>query len=231
MLEKLLKTIVALLMLAGLAGSAYFWNETQKRDTEIAALNDDIDAVKKRMRATQKKYTQEKAKLGTCLRMKMAEESKRIKFQKLAEAMVVENQALAARKEAAENKYKNAAAVYAQKLEALNAYKEKLTKRYDTLVEKYKALALADREKTGEIRMLEGDKKGLESEMAALEKRLERNRKHNERLCVITEELTEKYREKTKNSADPFTKLGMIEIEHMLQEYIKRIDKEKLVAQ
>ena len=231
MLGKLIKIAVVLIMLAGLAGAGYFWNETRKRDQEILVLNGDLDATNKRLRAVQKKYTQEKAKLGTCMRVKMAEEAKRVQFQKLAKALAAENRSLAEQKAALEKKYQAGVGAWQKKLELAKASYQKLVQRYETLVGKYKTLAMADREKTGKIRMLEGEKKGLESDVVRLEKGLERNRKHNERLCIIAEELTEKYREKTKNDAEPFTKLGMIELEHMLQEYIKRIDKEKLVDQ
>ncbi len=231
MLIKMVKIVVVLAMLAGLVGAGYFWNETRKRDQEILVLNDALDKANKRMRATQKKYIQEKAKLGTCMRVKMAEAAKRVQYQKQAKLLAAENQALAEQKEGLVKKYQAGIGAWEKKVEKVRVLNQKLAQRYEILVGKYKDQAQDNREKTGQIRTLEGDKKGLESNVVRLERGLERNRKHNERLCVIAEELTVKYREKTKYDAEPFTKLGMIELEHMLQEYIKRIDKEKLVEQ
>ena len=67
-------------------------------------------------------------------------------------------------------------------------------------------------------------------EISHLEKELDRNFKHNRRLSEIAEDLTNKYREKSGGS-EPFTKLGMIEMEHLVQNYIKQIDKERILEQ
>ena len=214
-----------------LAHQGIFWHQTQKKDDEIACLNKDLDTAEKMTRAVKKKYIQEKAKLGTCMRVKMAEESKRVKYQKQVQVLTLEKEALAAQNAVLEEKTQIAFSSYVQKIEKLREILKTWATRYDSLVGKYKELAQADREKSGQIQMLERDKKGLKADVSRLEKRLARNFKNNQRLCEIAEELTDKYRDAKKNHGEPFTKIGMIELEHLLQEYIKRIDKEKLVTE
>ncbi len=234
MISKLIKILVVLIMISGLAGAGFFWNETRKRDAQISGLNTELDKAGKRNRAIQKKYTQEKAKLGTCMRMKMAEESKKLKFMKQVKTLTAEKAVILAQKEAVEKKYQASLASQEKKKKWVDSYKAKIAKmdeRYRKLAEKYKASMAENRQKTGEIRQLQGEKKEVESELKRTGKTLERSNKHNKRLCVLAEELVEKYREETRGKSDPFTKIGMVELEHLMQEYIKKIDKEKIIEQ
>ncbi len=231
---KIIKILVVLFMLAGLCGSAYFWNEMTKRDDRIAGLNNELDVANTQLRAARKKYTQEKAKLGTCMRMKMAEEAKKLQFQKRVKLLAEEMKVLVAQNEVLVKKLEVAAASLENKDKWIEAYKSKVAKmdeRYETLVAKYKEAVVLDRKKTGDIRQLEAQKKEVESELALTQKSLERSIGHNKRLCELSEELVDKYWDKNKDKAEPFTKIGMVELEHLVQEYIKQIDKEQIIEQ
>ena len=230
MLKKLLITLVALLMTASMGLSGYLWQENKSLNQHILVQEQEMEKSKRRQKAAQKKYTREKAKLGTCIRVKMAEQSKNQVLRKQVESLAGEKQALVEKVTKAESRLKSTVAAYKAKIEKLGAAREKVTAFLDTLREKYKAAVLSGREKDERISVLNSEKKDLESQLDMMENKLSRNRRHNEKLSVITEELTRKYREKS-NGGEPFTKLKMVEIEHLIQEYIKRIDKEKIVTQ
>lgn len=227
MAKIIVKVLIILVMLSGLGGTGYLLYVKNGLDLQIASLNKEIEDGKKRVRAVQKKYAQEKAKLGTCMRMKMAEEIKNAKL--IKEIKDFEKVKLAVQ---------NQMEGFQIKIASLNAIIEKmqtiraaLEESRQKVVEKYKASVMSEREKTAQIKALEAKKKSLEFEISHLEKKLDRNFKHNRRLSEIAEELTEKYRKKAGYGSEPFTKLGMIEMEHLLQDYIKKIDKEKIIEQ
>lgn len=229
MLKKILIILVVLLMITATGLSGYLWQETRSLNQHILAQDREIETGRRRQRAIQKKYTQEKAKLGTCLRAKMAEQGKNRALQNQVTSLTGENEALAAEIAKAESRLKSTIAAHKARIEKLDAAREKVAASLEALREKYKAVVLSGREKDEQISVLDSEKRDLESQLKMLENRLSRNRKHNEKLSVIAEELTQKYREKS-SGGDPFTKLKMVEIEHMIQEYIKRIDKEKILT-
>ena len=230
MFAKLMKIFVVLLMLAGLGLSGYLWHENKGLTQTIAGLNDDVDKGLRRERALKKKYTQEKAKLGTCMRVKMAEQSKRQQCQQQVAGLEAEKEALAAEIGKIEQKFEAKTERYKQRIEKLKASREEILAAMAGLREKYKKAVLAGRDKDEQIATLNGEKQELKSELKMTQSSLARSNKHNAKLCVIAEELTAKYRDAA-GQGDPFTKLKMVEVEHLIQEYIKRIDKEKIVTQ
>lgn len=227
---KIVRILVVLIMLAGLGGTGYFWYLKFEADHTILGLQDEIETGKKRLSSAQKKYTQEKAKLGNCMRMNLDEKSRNAKLQDEISALTAEKEAFAVQKAALEKKHQAELASVKDEIVKLNADKEKLILSRDKLMEKYQQTEQNNREKTEEIGTLSSEIKDLKSQLKLTENSLDRTRKHNTKLCVIAEELTRKYREEA-GEGDPFTKLKMVEIEHLIQEYIKRIDKEKIIEQ
>ena len=230
MLGKLLKIFVVLVMLAGLGGSGYLWYLNNNLEQEITGLNKDIEKGKQRERALKKKYTQEKAKLGTCMRVKMAEQGKRQQLQVKIESLEKEKQGLADEMARIETKFEARLEKHKTRIEKLKASREEVLTAMKALREKYKSAVLDARKKDEKVAILNDEKQELKSTLKMTESSLFRSNKHNTKLCVIAEELTQRYREKAGNG-DPFTKLKMVEIEHLIQSYIKRIDKEKIVTQ
>lgn len=227
MAKIIIKALIIVIMLSGLGGTGYLLYVKNGLDLQIVSLNKEIEDGNKRLRAVQKKYAQEKAKLGTCMRMKMAEEIKNAKLTKEIKEF-----------EKVKLDVQNQIEGFEIKIASLNAIIDKmktiraaLEESRQKVMEKYKASVKSEREKTAQIKDLETQKRGLEFEISHLEKELDRNFKHNRRLSEIAEELTEKYRKKAGHGSEPFTKLGMIEMEHLLQDYIKKIDKEKIIEQ
>jgi chromosome segregation ATPase len=227
MAKRIINVLIILIMVSGLGGTGYLLYVKNGLDAEIVFLNKEIDDGKKRIRAVQKKYAQEKAKLGTCMRMKMAEEIKNAKLIKQISEFEKVKFAVQNQLEGFEKKVASLNTI----IEKLKTIRTELEESRQKVVEKYRASVRSEREKMNQIKDLETKKKALEFEISHLEKELDRNFKHNRKLSEIAEELTKKYREKAGYGSDPFTKLGMIEMEHLLQDYIKKIDKEKIIEQ
>jgi len=231
MKKKLLILFAVLLILGGLSGSGYLWHLKTGLEEQIVGLNADLDASKRKTRAAMKKYFQEKAKVATCMRGKMALEAQKGKlFRELKAAVAIKSE-LEARIQAVKEQFKEKVAQFNEKVLEMKAYRDKMNQRRQELIEKYKALAAKSREQQGRIETLEMEKAEVESTLNQTQSRLNRSLKHNEKLCVVAEDLTEKYRERTHGSSEPFTKIQMVELEHMIQEYLKRIDKEKIIEQ
>lgn len=225
------RIIVTVLMIAGLSGTGYLFYHKLQLDRQIVGLEQTIEADQKKQRMLQKKYTEEKAKQSTCMRAKLAEESKNAALQGAISQLEEEKANFSATLAEVEKKYSVKIEKFEKKILKLEEYKEKLKVSRENLIGKYKILAQEDRKKARQIQELENMKQELISDLKTTSDTLERARKHNGRLCEISEELTKKYREKNGLHADPFTKIGMVELEHLIQTYIKQIDKEKIITQ
>ncbi|MCG8553534.1 MAG: hypothetical protein MI799_24270, partial [Desulfobacterales bacterium] len=223
MAKIIIKVLIILIMMSGIGGTGYLLYIKNGLDAQIVSLNKEIEDGKKRIRTIQKKYAQEKAKLGTCMRVKMAEEIKSAKLIKQISELEKEKLAVRNQLDGVELKIASLNTLIAK----MKTIRAELEESRQKVVEKYRAAVKSEKEKTAQIKDLETKKKALEYEISHLEKKVDRNFKHNQRLSEIAEELTEKYREKAGQGSEPFTKLGMIEMEHLLQDYIKKIDKEK----
>nr|WP_319493782.1 hypothetical protein [uncultured Desulfobacter sp.] len=226
----LFRSIAILLILAGIAGCGYLWKVKQGLETQIATLENDVDLLQRKNRAAVKKYNQEKAKVATCMRSKMVIEAQKAKLQNMVSSFDNQKTALEAQVKDLEQRLVQHDTTCEQRVDKLkDAYKQLADNRKEIIV-KYKELAEKNRGLSDQIVQLESQKAELSSELSQTESRLNRSLKHNEKLCVIAEELTNKYREKT-NGSEPFTKIEMVELEHIIQDYLKRIDKEKIIAQ
>jgi len=229
MKKKTSRIIALLLAVAALSGLGYLGYLKIQADRQILALGETIEAGEKRYQALQKKYTEEKAGLNACTRARQAEEARKRELQAEIDLLLSEKEEFAAQSENLEKKCRDTAAGLEEKIRASEAQAAKTEKSLQDLTEKFKALQTADREKTGRISGLESEKKELESVLNQTQQSLERSLKHNKRLGEIAEELTEKYKIKAGSGSEPFTKLGMVELEHLIQEYVKQIDKETII--
>lgn len=230
MKKKIWIAVAVLLILSGFAGTGYLYKVKTGLEEDIAGLTADLDASRRKARAAMKKYSEEKAKVNTCMRGRMALEAKAGQLLTKAKQLAAQNQELAANLEAVKEQFKVKVAEFNRKVVALKDYKAKLDKTKQALVDKYNILLTKGRELQAEYNKLEQEKAETDSQLAQTEARLGRSLKHNEKLCVIAEDLTNKYREKNQGS-EPFTQIKMVEMEHMIQDYIKRIDKEKIIEQ
>ncbi|MBU1194390.1 MAG: hypothetical protein KKE62_13890 [Proteobacteria bacterium] len=231
MKRKLIQMMIVLVMVSGLGGSGYLFYHKLQQDNHIASLEQTLEAEQRKQRMLQKKYMEEKAQVSTCMRAKLAEESKNIAFQKTIAQLQEEKTKFTTQLADLEKKYALKIETCETKILKLEEFKEKLKASREKLIEKYRALALEDRKKSDQISELKGQNQELESNLKMTESTLGRAQKHNARLCEIAEELTQKYRKNAGLQADPFTKIGMVELEHLIQTYIKHIDKEKIITQ
>ncbi|MFH2092684.1 MAG: hypothetical protein ABIJ31_10005 [Pseudomonadota bacterium] len=228
---KILNILMVVLMLSGIACSGYLWYQKMQKDKQIVSLHKEIQIGNQRFQAAQKKYNQEKAGLNTCMRLKLGEENQNRKLQKEVSLLMAEKDAFVSQTQALKQQFQAETASMEKKNTDLKKLKDDLDQKHRELAEKYRTALGENREHTEQISVLESEKHKLESILNQTEKSLERSLKHNQRLCVIAEELTGKYREKAGKNAEPFTKLKMVELEHLIQDYIKQIDKEKIIEQ
>ena len=171
----------------------------------------------------------------------------------LAEQQMREKSALAGQKRALEAEVERLGKENMSMLEenkALNALKEKLKNEtlslkanIEELSEKYSKVKteLADFElKYGRVIMgfdqdlkrMAAEKKTLRSEVRKERHKFNRCETKNAKLCLIANELIEKYRDKgivgTLMQKEPFTQLKKVEIEKFMQEYKEKIEEQKL---
>ena len=171
----------------------------------------------------------------------------------LAEQQMREKSALAGQKRALEAEVERLGKENMSMLEenkALNALKEKLKNEtlslkanIEELSEKYSKVKteLADFElKYGRVIMgfdqdlkrMAAEKKTLRSEVRKERQKLHRCETKNAKLCLIANELIEKYRNKglvkTLIQKEPFTQLKKVELEKFIQEYKEKIEEQKL---
>ncbi|MDA8133294.1 MAG: hypothetical protein M0T82_01615 [Desulfobacteraceae bacterium] len=229
MKKKTTRVIAVLLTVTAISGLGYLGYLKIKADRQILALGETIEAGEKRYQALQKKNAEEKAGLNACTRARQADEARKRDLQEEIALLLSEKEEFDAQAETLEKKHQAALAGLEEKIKESDSRAAKTEKSLQDLAEKFKALQTADREKSGRISGLESDKRDLESRLRQTEQSLDRSLKHNKRLGEIAEELTEKYKKKAGSGSEPFTKLGMVELEHLIQEYVKQIDKETII--
>jgi chromosome segregation ATPase len=106
----------------------------------------------------------------------------------------------------------------------------------EEIAETRKAHERALKEHEREMEKLGAEKKAVESELTAslrsAQQRIERYEGHNARLLLIAKELVEAYKNKGVSTSvlqvEPFTQIRRVEMEHLEQEYLDRIEREKI---
>ena len=102
----------------------------------------------------------------------------------------------------------------------------------DEVIERYKEKVAIIRENEQKIAELSENLQRTDFELKRTHRSLSNCKENNERLCLITEELVEKYKNKgmlgSIMEAEPFTQLRKVEVEKLIQEYTAKIDKERV---
>ena len=125
-----------------------------------------------------------------------------------------------------------------EEITLLNRRVTQLEQNLDEALNKRKQLAAKHEEvlaqKEEERSELEREKQDLRADLERSQRANDRCRDRNARLCIIAEELVERYENKGVGDAlaqkEPFTQAGKIELEKLLQEYKFRIEDEKMKA-
>ena len=225
------KILIVLVIAAAIASLGYFGYSKIKADRQILSLNEVIEAGNKKYQALQKKYAEEKTELNSCMKSKQADDAQKRKLQEEISLLQSKQEDSATQTQTLEKKCLAETGSLEEKIKTLETLAAKAEKSRQDFEGKYKSVQAADHEKSGQIRILESEKKELSSALNQTRQSLDRSLKHNRRLGEIAEELTEKYKKKAGSGAEPFTKLGMVELEQLIQEYVKQIDKEKIIRQ
>jgi hypothetical protein len=101
-----------------------------------------------------------------------------------------------------------------------------------TLKEQHQKALAVIKDRDGAIGDLEKEKQTVGNDLKAANDLVALCRRHNTEFAKITAELIEKYKNKRiKTSllqAEPFTQIKQVEIEHLIQHYQERIDKERI---
>ncbi|RJP81427.1 MAG: hypothetical protein C4522_05520 [Desulfobacteraceae bacterium] len=222
--------IVALFMTVGIiSGSGYAYYVLYE---ECNLLQADLLKSEKRGDLLQRKFVEEKTKAGALMRTKQSLENS-------MRAMQAQIDKAKTEKPAFEQELKNIEAMHAEKIKELEEKIETLLARIESLrtsreevVAKYKEKAAVVQKNEEKIAQLSEDLQRTNFEWKRTDRQLENCRENNERLCLITEELVEKYKNKGVVGSimitEPFTQLQKVEVEKLVQEYTAKIEKEKI---
>lgn len=220
MTKHLMKIALVLMGIAVGASAGFGWAYLQIKK-ERAVAEEKLKDAGRKMAQAQKKYTEERdgrIALDGKLRAVQAES---VKTQKEMAALKEQIQKGAETTPTLEAKIR-------ELTESLATYKV----ARDEMERKAVELAQGLRERNEEVKRLMGEKQGLDSDLKRTQQTLERCQEHNARLCVVAEELLERYEQKgvvtSVLQAEPFTQLKKVEIEKIAQDYRERIDQEKI---
>ncbi len=203
-----------------------------KLTKERTSLQHEVEVLNKRVALLQRKYAEKRALAERHLREKSALAGQKRALEAEVERLGKENKSMLE-----ENK-------------TLNALKKKLKNETLSLKAKIKKLSenysnvkteLADFElKYGRVIMgfdqdmkrMVAEKKTLESKVRKERHKFNRCETRNAKLCLIANELIEKYQNKgiigTLMQKEPFTQLKKVEIEKFMQEYKEKIEEQEL---
>ncbi len=224
--------IVLVLLVLGVgiaAGGGYGHVQLEKTrralESEIQGL-EDLNALLK------KKYAEQKALNGQFMRAKAQMEGRQRALQKeldeaRAELESASGGEAALRAEA--RKKEGEIATLNRRVTEIERHLEEERKKQKQMTATHEA---ALKEAARERAALERTRDDLEADLGRSRREMERCREHNSRLCTIARELVEKYENKGVADAlaqkEPFTQVERVEVEKLVQEYLDRIDDEKL---
>jgi len=222
-MRTLIRVVVIVVVLAAgiLAGFGYERNELQK----LSKIDQDkLNDANKKLAAMQKKYTDEKTlHYSTEMQKKSALEDG-TKVRKENVALTESIKELEAKVSASEEQNKGTE----EKLAAFRADLEAVRKKFDEA-------AQVVREKEAEIKRFSAEQQALQANLAKHQERLERSEANNAKLCVVAEELLEKYKNKgvftALSQSEPLTQLKKVELEKLVQEYSQLIEQDKVKKQ
>lgn len=225
-----LALVIGLLGLAAAAG--YLGYLSWSLAAEKRALEDGLAQAERRAAQIKQRFEEEKARGAAAARAKAAAETARAEALGALKSAEAENAAL--KKSLAEVQIlvetlkKSQASGFGElekKIAAIEAQKSDLAGRLKSAEDALKAKAAAAEQLNKEIQRLNADIERGNRDLAKM-------REHNKRLVAIGEELIERYKNKGIGKGllqnEPFTQLGKIEFEQMRQEYLDRIDKERV---
>ncbi|MFZ5572216.1 MAG: hypothetical protein ACOZF0_17595 [Thermodesulfobacteriota bacterium] len=226
----ILLVIAAVLVIGLFAAGALSY---RKMEAEAARLGAELDKSEKRGKLLQRRYTEEKARADNLMRAKQAAEVRQRSAvggheEELKHLKAAFDNEKAALTGACDRKAKE----LEQGLEKLKAKADKLRASRDEVVERFKQKDAEFKEQKRLKTAADDHRRRAESDLKRVRQQYDNCREHNERLCLITEELVDKYKNKGVVGSimvnEPFTQMRQVEVDRLVQEYTVKIDKEKI---
>jgi chromosome segregation ATPase len=151
------------------------------------------------------------------------------KVEKEKEALSEQNKALSGEIKQLQPKLVSAESKSAELLDQLTKVKAERADwegKFDKAVKDYEKQVA---QLTAEKKKAENE---LQSSLRSVEQKLGRCETNNARLCVIAQELIEKFKNKGVSTSilqiEPFTQIQKVEMENLLEEYMERIEREEM---
>ena len=203
-----------------------------KLTKEQTSLQHEVEVLNKRAALLQRKYAEKRVLTERHLREKSALAGQKRALEAEVErlgkenmSMLEENRALNALKE----KLKNETLSLKANIEELSGSYSKMKIELADFELKYGRVIMGFDQ---DLKRMAAEKKTLRSEVRKERHQFNRCETKNARLCLIANELIEKYRNKglvkTLIQKEPFTQLKKVEFEKLIQEYKEKIEEQKL---
>lgn len=224
--------VVYILLLLSVGIGAVLGYYHIKLTKEQTSLQHEVEVLNKRVALLQRKYAEKKALTEQHLRgksvlagQKRALEVEVERLGKENKSMFDENKALNALKK----KLKNETLSLKAKIEKLSENYSKVKTELADFELKYARVIMGFDQ---DLKRMAVEKKTLESEVRKERHKFNRCETKNAKLCLIVNELIEKYQNKglvnSLMQKEPFTQLKKVEIEKFMQEYKEKIEEQEL---
>lgn len=223
------KALLLVFIVALIGGNVYMVLKYQALQEVEAGLMKEIESLERRQRALKQKAAQEKAVAATLMRAKLAAEGQNRNLQGKIEELEKEKAQLLAAKDKGREQWQAEVAAKTAEIEKWEKRYEKINALAQELKEQVRGLNQEIAEKEDRIQTLRAEKAELASELRQETRTAERYLRHNRILGEVADELIERYRKKDFSDIlkekEPFTGIPQVEVEHMLQEYLDRVDR------
>jgi chromosome segregation ATPase len=187
---------------------------------ERTRLQGENTALNEKLVLLQKKYKEEKARVGGLQRAKSALEGQKRTLQKELAALKEENASLLVKRGASEKALRHRVASLSTRVDELSKELSELQAAHEALGKEY---TQAKKDYADKLAKLTADNQILEAELTRQKQRLARCNVNNKELCVLVDELLAKYESKGVVTSilqkEPFTQLEKAEVEKLVQEY------------
>lgn len=224
-----IKIWLVILLVLSIGGGVFLGYAYIQLSNERDALDDELHRTARMAKALKNKYAQEKARVSGLIRAKSLLEGQIRTLHTDIEKMEEERDAVLTELKEMKKSHGSVVVSLEKKMKKLEAQYEKLKTIQAKTAQQYKGTAEQLRERKEEVVKLTADKRGLQANLKKAQQDIERMIKHNKTLCVLADELIEKYRAKrvsdTIMEKEPFTQINKVKLEHLIQEYQDRVDK------
>lgn len=188
-------------------------------------LSQNLAEHKARYDQLQTKYKEKKAVEAALLRQKMALEGRNREIQNDLDTLEAKYQSeireLKSQLDQAETKTKKKSMLLSKKITELEQKNDNLLARLKEEIRQKKQWEVKNSELTEE-------KDSISAELVQTKRTLDRCSEKNVRFSEITVDLVKRYEaHSTAQSVDPITQIKKVEIEHLVQDYIDKIDQSK----